>query len=141
MTMTQKSALQNLLMVGFLFLIFSCFFGSSLQAQKKIDEMKLMRIIKSEGHSAQKATLYSAVIPGWGQAYNRKYWKIPIVWAGLGGVGYFIYSNNSGYNQYKDYYIFLFDNPDSTITSIQNGKPVSWTHGDLGTIMDNISYI
>jgi len=141
MTMAQKSALQNLLMVGFLFLFFSCFFGLPLHAQKKISESKLIRLIKSEEHSAQKATLYSAVLPGWGQAYNKKYWKVPIVWASLGGVGYFIYSNHAEYNQYKDYYIFLSDNPDSTITSIFNGNSVTWTSGDLGTILGNISSV
>lgn len=34
--------------------------------------------------SPKKATLRSAIIPGWGQAYNKKYWKIPIVYGALG---------------------------------------------------------
>ena len=52
-----------------------------------------------------KAGLYSAVIPGLGQYYNRKYWKIPIVWAGIGtGIGVTIYNDNM-YKRYRDAYV------------------------------------
>jgi len=50
-------------------------------------------------HSPMKATLYALVLPGLGQAYNKKYWKIPIVWAALGGVGYAINFNTNQYQQ------------------------------------------
>ena len=50
-------------------------------------------------HSPMKATLYGLVLPGLGQAYNKKYWKIPIVWAALGGVGYAINFNTTQYQQ------------------------------------------
>lgn len=46
------------------------------------------------------AMVCSAVIPGLGQAYNKKYWKIPIVYAGLGTLGYFIVTNQQQYNIY-----------------------------------------
>jgi hypothetical protein len=50
-------------------------------------------------HSPMKATLYALVLPGLGQAYNKKYYKIPIVLAGLGGVVYAISFNTNGYRQ------------------------------------------
>lgn len=55
-------------------------------------------------HSPHKATMYSALIPGMGQVYNKKYWKLPIIY-GLTGV--FIYAfdfNNDNYNKYKNAY-------------------------------------
>ena len=46
-------------------------------------------------HDPRKATFRSAVLPGWGQAYNREYWKIPLVYAALGiPAGLFVYNNN-----------------------------------------------
>ncbi|MCK5066025.1 MAG: hypothetical protein KAR16_01240 [Bacteroidales bacterium] len=60
-------------------------------------------------HSPQKATLYSLVLPGLGQAYNKKYYKMPIVWAALGGVGYAIVYNTKGYRQASYDYALLPD--------------------------------
>ncbi|ASW74406.1 hypothetical protein IQ37_04910 [Chryseobacterium piperi] len=52
-----------------------------------------------------KAGLYSAVFPGLGQFYNKKYWKIPIVWGAVGtGVGIALW-NDKQYKQYREYYI------------------------------------
>ncbi|HVK96187.1 MAG TPA: DUF5683 domain-containing protein [Flavisolibacter sp.] len=47
-------------------------------------------------HSPKKAIFRSAVLPGWGQAYNKKYWKIPIIYGALGvGAGVFLYNLNN----------------------------------------------
>ena len=54
--------------------------------------------------SPAKAAFYSAVLPGLGQAFNKKYWKIPFVYAALGS-GVYIYSiNNKNYNRARDAY-------------------------------------
>ncbi|MEY8848392.1 DUF5683 domain-containing protein [Psychroserpens sp. XS_ASV72] len=51
-----------------------------------------------------KAAFYSAVLPGLGQAYNKKYWKVPIVVGAIAG-GILIYDfNNKQYNRYRDAY-------------------------------------
>ena len=51
-----------------------------------------------------KAAFYSAVVPGLGQAYNKKYWKIPIVYAGIGAGIYFYNQNTKDYNRFRDAY-------------------------------------
>ncbi|MGI8950633.1 MAG: DUF5683 domain-containing protein [Chitinophagaceae bacterium] len=51
-------------------------------------------VIAKPKHDPQKATIRSAILPGWGQAYNHEYWKIPIVYGALGvTAGFFIYNN------------------------------------------------
>jgi hypothetical protein len=55
-------------------------------------------------HSPLNATLYALVLPGLGQAYNKKYYKIPIVWAGLGGMVYAINFNTKKYQEASDEY-------------------------------------
>jgi len=52
--------------------------------------------------SPSKAAFYSAILPGLGQAYNKKYWKIPLVYAALGTGIYFYIDNNNEYNRYRD---------------------------------------
>ena len=51
-----------------------------------------------------KAAFYSAVVPGLGQAYNKKYWKIPIIYAGIGTGIYFYNQNSKDYNRFRDAY-------------------------------------
>ena len=49
----------------------------------------------------RKAWLYATILPGLGQAYNKQYWKIPIIYAGFVGLGWGIIHNNKKYLQYK----------------------------------------
>jgi hypothetical protein len=67
----------------------------------KANEKSNLQIKVNSQHSAKKATLYSTVLPGLGQAYNHKYWKIPIVYAGFGAMTYFFISNSKSYQDYK----------------------------------------
>ncbi len=52
-------------------------------------------------HSPRKAALYSAALPGLGQIYNKKYWKVPIIYGGLGIMGYLIVFNNDRYQLFR----------------------------------------
>lgn len=55
--------------------------------------------------SPAKAGLYSAVLPGLGQFYNKKYWKIPIVWGAVGtGIGIALW-NDKQYRRYREAFI------------------------------------
>jgi hypothetical protein len=52
-----------------------------------------------------RAALYSLIVPGGGQLYNKRYWKIPIVYGGLGAVGYMLYNAEMNFRTEKDEYI------------------------------------
>src|SRR5712675_742767 len=83
----------------FLFLAFSFSYANAQQASS--DSLKR--------HSATKAIIFSAVVPGAGQVYNKKYWKVPILYAGLGALIYSIDFNSKKYNTFKDAYIARTD--------------------------------
>lgn len=51
-----------------------------------------------------KAAFYSAIVPGLGQAYNKKYWKVPLVYGALGVSIYYYLDSNKKYHQYRDVY-------------------------------------
>ncbi len=77
-------------------------------------------------HSANKASIYSAILPGLGQVYNKKYWKVPIIYAGFGTLAYSYYFNDKKYSSYKnEFYIRINNdstnfNPDLKIYSTEN---------------------
>ena len=49
-----------------------------------------------------KAAFYSAVVPGLGQIYNKRYWKVPIVWAAIGISASVFIQNNNNFNEFRD---------------------------------------
>lgn len=52
-------------------------------------------------HSPRKASLRSAILPGWGQIYNKKYWKLPIVYGALGTTAYIFFDNVKTYKELR----------------------------------------
>lgn len=56
-----------------------------------------------------KALLFSLVVPGAGQIYNKSYLRVPFVWAAVGGVGYLMVHNTRVYECRRDAYISLID--------------------------------
>ena len=84
----------------------------SISAKKPKAEIEVLSDIKEANaplkamkYNPTKAGLYSAVLPGLGQYYNKKYWKIPIVLGGIGtGVGITLW-NQKQYNRYRNAFI------------------------------------
>ncbi len=68
------------------------------------DSIPVSRHFTEDINAPAKAAFYSAILPGAGQAYNRQYWKIPVVYAALGTAIYFYRQNNILYHQYRDAY-------------------------------------
>jgi hypothetical protein len=71
-------------------------------------------------HSPHKATLYSMILPGLGQTYNKKYWKIPVIYAGFGVFYYFISFNDKEYKKWREAYYYAIENPDGSDTPIND---------------------
>lgn len=65
-------------------------------------------------HSPKMATYYSMALPGLGQAYNKKYWKIPIIYTGFGVLGYFIHTNNVEYKKFHAAYKYVLNKETGT---------------------------
>lgn len=61
-----------------------------------------------------KVVWWAAAIPGYGQILNQKYWKLPIVYAGFLGCYYAINWNSGRYISYKNAYLDITDNDDTT---------------------------
>ena len=95
-----------------IFVLFIAFFSANLFAQKDSTNVKIKnikgKIQKTQGVynplSPSKAAFYSAIFPGMGQIYNKKYWKAPIVWGALAVPTYYYQINNSDYKRYRRAY-------------------------------------
>ncbi|MFH1161219.1 MAG: DUF5683 domain-containing protein [bacterium] len=83
--------------------------------QQSVDTVPMADSILMKKHNPTKASLFSAVLPGLGQIYNKKYWKVPIIYAGFGVMGYFIYTNADEYLDYRCAYI-------ESVNGITNGN-------------------
>lgn len=91
--------------------------ADSVKVDLKGDPVKVVQetdtVKAKKPHSPRLATILSAVAPGAGQIYNRKWWKLPIIYGGFAGLGYAIAFNTQEYNTYKDAYLIRVDD-DST---------------------------
>ncbi|OJW83665.1 MAG: hypothetical protein BGO69_05045 [Bacteroidetes bacterium 46-16] len=77
----------------------------SVKTSMDIDSTKKILVRKKFQPVPKRAGLFSAILPGLGQLYNRQYWKIPVIYAGLGVAGYFIVTNQKSYQEYRKAYI------------------------------------
>lgn len=115
-------------MLRFRSVVFLLFFaGFNLSAQQKtvsllsdsvavvFDADTLSLPQKAFKPSPKKAVLYSAIFPGLGQIYNRKYWKLPIIYGGFVGFSYAISWNNSRYQDYFAGYKDIIDDDPKTV--------------------------
>lgn len=109
-----------------LYILFFVFVCSSVQAQyddslkNKIrkDSIHAKQVLKKAIYSsARKASIMSACLPGLGQIYNKKYWKAPIVYVALGGIGYWGITNQIKYKYYSNNLKAIYDDDESTINS------------------------
>ena len=84
-----------------------------------------------------RAILFSALVPGLGQIYNRKYWKLPLVYGGFIGCVYAITWNNTQYTGYRRAYLDFLRDPTSTdswkdyVSSSYSADVTTWTDSQI----------
>lgn len=72
-------------------------------------------------YDPRKAMLFAAVVPGLGQIYNKKYWKLPLVYGGFGGIGYAIWWNQDRYLFYRRGLFNLLNEPANPTVDPETG--------------------
>ncbi len=101
-SLTKK--VRGLCFVFTLLVLFADFAGNKVQAQDTNAIISKPVPVMAKVHSPRKATIFALVLPGLGQAYNHKYWKLPLVYAGFGTMIYFIRTNSNYYKEFSAAY-------------------------------------
>lgn len=89
--------------------------GVEIVSEQPIIVAKKDTSAKYKEHSPKKATILSAILPGAGQVYNRKYWKVPIVYGAIGSCLYLAINNNMEYNKYFGELVYRTNYPGYTL--------------------------
>lgn len=94
---------------GLYIAIITLLLGNSIGfSQERISDLQIAQdsiiVIDQDPLRPSKAAFYSALVPGLGQAYNKDYWKVPIVYVAIGASTYFYITNNNEYHRYRDAY-------------------------------------
>lgn len=90
--------------------------SQKIAAQQKIS---IADTAKAKKYNPKIAIVRSAIIPGWGQATNKKYWKIPLVYGALGTTTYLFFRNVNQYKDSRQAYILATDNDPSNDNQIK----------------------
>jgi hypothetical protein len=103
----------NKAILSLLFLL-AIFFPKTMISQTQEDTVQITsaeKIKKPSIFSGRpgKSLLFSLVVPGAGQIYNKSYLRVPFVWAAVGGAGYFLVNTSRQYNAFRDAYINKID--------------------------------
>ena len=133
-------------------LLFFFFLGNfTLSAQTELGpELRVKDTIKKNEINMlapSKAAFYSAVLPGLGQIYNKKYWKVPLVYGALGTTIYFYITNNNKYHSYRDAYKRRLEGfNDDEFTYLDNSRLIAaqkfyQNNRDLSALLTGLFYI
>ena len=89
------------------------------------------------------AMLRSAIIPGWGQAYNKKYWKIPIIYGALGTTAGIFFYNRTNYKLLRQAVVLLSDGDtsnDKLVAPKYQGYTLEVVRTNRNLFRQNIDY-
>ena len=88
---------------------------------QRVEKLKVSKMFVPK-----KAAMMSAAFPGLGQAYNHKYWKVPIVYAAIGAAAWGINWNNGYYTLYRNGYIDLMDSDPASDRYLDIPSALNW---------------
>lgn len=113
--MNKKQNTLNTIVAAFLMLLFA--FNGTAQTKDLETQIKSSKKtkVKEQKHSPKKAMLLSTVLPGAGQVYNKKAWKIPIIYAGIGISVYAAIWNKDQFDIYRNAWNIRNDGDENTI--------------------------
>lgn len=116
--------------IGFLICVLGCIslsFGQQKkQSNRNNPSTESTKPVVKE-HSPKKAVLLALALPGAGQIYNKKYWKLPIVYGGLAAsTAYLVYNHDK------------FKGFDKALTQRMNGEEDKYPQYDVGDLEQNI---
>jgi len=115
--------LQKLLYSIFICLIcWNINFGQEPSDGVKIISNNYLSETEMDPLSPAKATFYSAILPGLGQVYNKKYWKVPIIYAAMGTSMYFYIDNKNELERYQTAYKLRISGREDEFNG-EDGKP------------------
>ena len=109
-------------------------FGGFSQEVKTTSDTVVLITDSIPKHSPRTATLLSLALPGLGQAYNKKYWKIPLVYAAIGVPLYFALDQQKQFNEFKQAYVNRIDDDPNTTDNKYTGV---YTDQNLLSLIDN----
>lgn len=149
---------KNILLLFFA-LVVANLFGQkdTISTKNKKSDLKIKGKLKIQQGiydplAPSKAAFYSAIFPGMGQAYNKKYWKVPIVWGALAIPAYYYQINNSDYKRYRTAYRlrkaglqdeFTLDNGTEVIslTTLETAQETLQENRDFSLLSGIILYV
>ncbi len=129
------------LIILFLFAVTTTNLMAQTDGQIEVQGIQIEK--QDTNHSPKLAAYLSLGLPGLGQAYNKKYWKIPIIYAGFTGLTYLIIDNHKNYIEFRDAYIARIEDtpgnedllPQYTTENIRVLKNIYWKDRDFYIIL------
>jgi hypothetical protein len=116
-----------------------CLFVTAPVSAQDVDTASVKPVVKS--HKPNTAVLLSALVPGLGQIYNKKYWKVPIIYGAGGAFAYYLgyYQNKyvkfrTAYTNGKEGQTFVIDGRQYPYESLSNGENFYRRYRDLNVL-------
>jgi hypothetical protein len=100
-------------------LVFSAHLSSAQKKEPGTEITMTDSTVVKKKHSPFKATIMSVALPGLGQLYNRKWWKVPIIYGAFGGLIYSSVFNDAKCRTYTNAYLLRIDDDPATTDQFQ----------------------